>query len=405
MGRWVKVAVAVVAAALGAFLAFELASRDIPPPQDADLIPPAVPAAEAGDAYPVFLKLSAAMSLSKGDQAILIEALDGKAPDPAALADVVARGTEAASLFAELSTRPVFRDPHYRDPSTVGPETPIVQLAPVANAARIASLRADALLKEGRAPEALALALSIVDAGRVFTRSRGPIIEHLVGIILIELGTKRAVQIVASRRLDRARLLAAAARLSAPADLAADLQNALRYEYVWHVHVISHIGELGPKAEPMDEAHARMRMSIAKGGHYIFAPHRTEALYAARYRLIVEEAGKPCLQARVPEFQLVPMGLRPNYIGRVLYNISLPTYDKLYVRRCSADFRLTAGAAAAALQAYRLDHGRFPASLAELTPDYLASSPVDPYNASAPVYSAETGEIHSAGKDADGNPL
>jgi hypothetical protein len=40
-----------------------------------------------------------------------------------------------------------------------------------------------------------------------------------------------------------------------------------------------------------------------------------------------------------------------------------------------------------------------------LTPKYLPATPEDPFSGSALLYSADTGEVHSAGKDAAGRVL
>ena len=391
---------------LVAFLAMKLASRDDPAPQDADLIPAAVPAAGPGDAYPVFLKLNAALPLSLQEGELLTKQLDGKGSDRAAVEALIVRSTEALALFSDLSRCPTFQDPNYRDLATVGPYTHIPVFRAVVAAARMDSIQAESLLKKGRAEEALAKALLIVDAGRVFTRSHPQMIAEMVGMLVMNIGAKRALQVATSGKLGRAQLLNASARLSSPTGAASGLQDALRYEYVVQVYALDHLPELAVKGQGNPNIPRNLMIAAAaRGGWYIYMPHRTKALVSVRFRPFVEEAVKPCLQARVPPFEVLPVGLRPNMVGRILYNIAVPSYEKLFTRRCETDFHMTQAAAAAALQAYRLDHGRFPASLSELTPGYLATGAVDPFNGAALLYSADSGEVHSAGKDTDGKPL
>jgi hypothetical protein len=55
-----------------------------------------------------------------------------------------------------------------------------------------------------------------------------------------------------------------------------------------------------------------------------------------------------------------------------------------------------------ALHAYNLDHGRYPASLAELAPTYLASVPLDPFTKGAPLKYRVAGDsyvLYSVGPD------
>jgi hypothetical protein len=394
--------------ALLVLLAVLLFWPDDPPPQDADLFPTVAPIPDADNAYPVFLKLRAEIPrpFTPREQKLIQSRLDGEAVAPADRAELdalVARSTEAAALLAEMSRRTAFQDPTSLNLAALGPETPVPQLFSVVNAAKLSSLRAQSLLESGRAPEALALALTIVDAGRVFTRAHPTLIASLVGELTADIGAKRVLRIVADGKLDRARLRGAAARLAVPSEAAAGIQDGLRYEYVRNAHVFDHLAEYAKKdGHSLSLSERLMFTSARRGRSYLYMRNRTKALSAARFHLIVAEAGKPCLRSRLPPFEILPYWFRPNMIGIILYDIAIPQYEKISLRRCAIDFRLTAAATDAALRAYRLDHGRFPASLGELTPEYLPAEPVDAFTGAAPLYSAQNGAIHSAGKDEDG---
>lgn len=382
-----------------------LASRDAPAPRDADLIPADAPVADGDNAYALFLKIKAALPLSQQEKTAIAKRLDGKAsPEEASVAEaVIARSTEAAALFAEFSRRPAFQDPAARDLASLAVDAPVPEMGAVVAAARLNSLRADSLEKAGRSREALALALETVDAGRMLIRSRSTLIPNLVGRMLVEIGAKRVLQLVAGGKLDRAGLRDAAVRLSAPMNGAAGIQEALRFLYVEQSHLLDQLPQRVASSRTSGKQDWRVG-AMLHGGSFMYQPNRTKELYAARFRILITEAGKPCLQARVPPFEIVPYW-RPNMVGRVLYDIAIPQYEKLSAQRCEQEFRLTAAATSAAAAAYRLEHGRFPGSLAELTPGYLPTAPVDPFTGAAPLYSAADGEIHSAGKDEEGKPL
>lgn len=377
-------------------LAVRLASRDDPPSADADILPAAY-APGADDGYPVFVKLTAASTLSTKDVGILLKQLETETPDEALVSGYAARSTETLALFGELSRRPAFSDPHFSDPATSGPETPIPQFFAVVGAARLISLQAGSLLKKGRAPEAMARALTIIEAGRALMRGHPQLIEYLVGVLVLEIGAKRALAIVKSGTLDRARLVDAAARLAEPSGAAAGLQAGLRFAYAEQVYMLGHFGDLATKGPESRYTPRNLAIAaVAKGGWYVYMPHRTRALFAARFRPLVAAAGEPCMKAKAPPFEILPVGWRPNLGGRVLYDIAIPAYEKLSTRRCETDFRLTAASVAAALRVYRQDHGRLPARLDELTPRYLAAPPIDPFSGEAPLYSPKTGEVRSA---------
>lgn len=380
--------------------------RDDPPPQDADLRPAPAVVAEADNAYPVYLALQSALPLSTQEKRELEHRLKGQPFDAAVFDGVVARSTAAVALFAEFSRRAAFSDPNFNDPASVRPETPVPQMNAVVSAAKLDAIRADELLKRGRAAEALALALTIVDAGRMLERSRSSLLPGLVGLILFDLGTERVSRIVASGRLTEAQLTAAAARLAVAPEGSAGIQSGLKYEYMMHANVLDHLTEYAARDARFQTFTYRLIFASMKRGHYyLFLPNRSKALAAARFRTMVTEAGKPCALARVPPFEMLPFWGRPNMIGILLYDIGIPQYDKISQRRCGSDFRLTRAATEAALGAYRRDHGRSPADLSELSPRYLPAAPLDPFTGDPLRYSAETGAILSTEKDSDGKPL
>lgn len=398
MERWGRQ----LAVLLAVLVVVKLASRDDPPPADADLLPSAYATSPATDGYPVFTKLAAVFPLSPAEVQTLGKRLDA-APDEKLDAPFIARSTEALALFGEFSRRSSFADPRFIDPAAAGPGAPVPMLFPLVGGARLASLRARTLLAKGRASDALGLALSVVDAGRVLER-RAQIIQSLVGIVLFEIGSKETLAVIRSGKLPRARLLEAASRLSAPSGAAAGLQEALRFEYSVQIHTLDDLSKYDPDGRP-NVLRKMLFSAVSKGGWYLYLPNRTKGLFAARFRPVIARAVEPCAKPAVPPFEVLPVGWRPNVIGRLLYDIAIPSFEKLSQRRCRADFGLTQAAVAAAAEAYRLDHRCFPSSLAELTPEYLPAAPVDPFTGEAPLYTPADGAIHSAGKDIDGKPL
>lgn len=366
-----------------------------PPPQDADLMPSVVPVPDEQNAYPLVLQIAAAYPLSSKERYILGQQFDGNISSATVVAGLIARSGGTLKLFAELSRRTAYQDPHYLDLANVGPQTPVPPLYAVVRAATLVALRSDALLKQGRATEALAGYLQIVDVGRMF--ARGPqLLSSGCGMLLMDRGASRALQAVKSGRLDQAKLLNAAARLSAPSNAAAGLQEGFRYVYVEHAYISDHAVDSIGKGKDPKGLFVRAEKYLAKRGLYSLKTYN-----GALFRKLIADSVKPCLHGLPPSHELLPIGFRPYAAGRILYNIALPQYEKFCVRRCEVDSHLTAAAVATAAQAYRRDNGRFPTGLGELTPVYLPVAPVDPYTGVTPHYSANTGEILSDWKGAD----
>jgi len=385
-------------AVAGLFL-LQLLSRDVPPPNDADLWPKASAAPGADNAYDDFVKMTAKLQLSPAERELLTLQEKSKTPDLAAVEPLIERNAEALGLFSDFSRRTRFSDPNYLDPAKVTIETPVPQFFPIVNAARLSSLRGAALLRQGRAPKALEEALRVMDAGQTLLRSDQPLISALVGMLTGNIGARRAREVIRSGTLDKAWLLYAARRVLAYKGGAAALQSGFRFEYISMTSMLAHLPETAVAQSNS------LLVSVAARSSYLYQPEKTRALFASRFRPVVEDAAKPCLPARQPVAQLQPVDPRPNLVGRILFNTASPQYEKLYTKRCEYDFQFAAVAVEAALAAYRLDHKRYPADLGELVPRYLASVPADPFTGAALLYSPGTGEVHTAGKGVDGEEL
>ena len=102
---------------------------DAPSADDADMRPRAS-AAGADDAYPDFVKITAALKVASEEREILTKLQESKTPDLAVAEPLIARNAEALALFAVFSRRARLPDPNYSDPDKVGPETPILLYFP-----------------------------------------------------------------------------------------------------------------------------------------------------------------------------------------------------------------------------------------------------------------------------------
>lgn len=393
MRRYLLIVVAVLLVVPAAILL--IFSGDVPAPDDAVLRPVVrEKLADADNAWTQFAAMGRSMKFEPDERLLLGRAADGDAQAVKKAAPLVARSGEALSLLRVFSRRRGFQVPDFRDPTAIDLNTPIPQFWPLVSAAKLASLRADA--RGGS--EGLEDAFAILDAGALLTAGNQPIIVHLVGLLLRDLGARRLTGLVRRGGLGRARLVAAARRAGAYGESATGLQDALRYEYSGITRTIEQATEKG-KIEGLPGS-----VSVVARLGYFYKPNATRAIFAGHFRPLIEAAGKPCLRADPPAPpDGRPFPLAPNVVGHILYQIAIPSYGKLCVRRCEADFRVAAAATDAALAAFKLDHGRGPKALAELVPAYLERVPVDPYTGEPLGYSG--GAVRTSGKDASGVAL
>jgi hypothetical protein len=389
----VKRAVQAALAAVALAFIFLLAAKDDPPVQDADIRPASALVPDAENGWGDFVRMRDALDATAEDRDFLGKQLDGVTDAPR-VAKLIARNTAALSAFADLSRRKTFQEPAARDPASFGPQTPVTQFYPAVTAARLSLLRGDLLLAAGRTPEALDETLRVRDAGRLLADSRQPLIDTLVGMLLLDMSSARALALVKSGKLDKPRLMEAARRFAAPTGAARGVQDGLRFEYLMYAYTVDHAAEMSP-------------MVRGPSRRLFFMPERTKAVLAKRWRSTIDGAGLPCAAGLAPDVYAPPRALR-NYLGyNLLGAISnfWPQYSKLYVRRCATDYRAARAGIAAALAEYKRELGRYPTSLGVLAPRYVDAVPSDPYTGGPLAYTPETGEIRTDGKDPDGAPL
>lgn len=363
---------------------------DAEPPQDSDLRPRAYRLSDESNAYHVMREMEAKLRLEPGEAKILIDQVESDAPDFAAIEPLGARNAELVELLAVFSRRAGFADPAASDLSRYGFETPIPQFQALAVAARLGALRAAVLVRDGRSGQALEDALLVADAGQLLLRSEPTLVASLVGMMIRDMGIRRAREAIASGRLDRAALSAGLKRLSALRGAAPALQSGLRFEYLTSSNLVDKIPTGIAKAPA-----GRWYYRFAASSRYLLQPERTRAVFADRFRVVIREAAKPCRLASVPRFEPVPPDLAAgNFVGQTVLNVAMPEFEKLFDKRCRSDLLAAAASAEAAAAAYRIDNkNRFPTRLKDLVPRYLAEEPLDPYTLQPLRYSPKTGAI------------
>lgn len=376
----------------GGLLALHFIAGDAPPPQDADLRP-APYAPKPGDAQPVFVAMGESLKLSASERDYIKKQLDAGATDWTTIDRLTAQNAAALALFERFSKLDHFDDPAHRDISKVDYRTPLPKFFPLMSSANLVALRAQRRLAAGRAREALADGLMIADAGQVLLRSRQPLLAALAGYALCDTGARVVHRAVAGGRLGAAELKAAAARLSAHQDGIAAGQEGLRFEYVSGANMLLDL------ASHEESVYRR----LAAKHNFFYQPNATQALFAERFRPIIAEAAKPCLKSTAPPFKAAPM-LGANFVGKAIYNVATPAYERLAKRRCESDFLRAAASVEAASAAFRLERGRAPRDLSELVPGYLARAPVDPFTGEPPPFTPAMGLIETAGLGAYGKP-
>lgn len=101
----------------------------------------------------------------------------------------------------------------------------------------------------------------------------------------------------------------------------------------------------------------------------------------------------------VDEPDLRRMKLGGNLIGDILYHLLMPTYDTVLERQFQGRCWLRLGPLVMAIRLHERQHGRRPASLAELVPAILPELPRDPFTGEPFRYSSSEGTVYSVGRN------
>jgi hypothetical protein len=130
---------------------------------------------------------------------------------------------------------------------------------------------------------------------------------------------------------------------------------------------------------------------------------KTKRLFANTTRQLIQCAKVPYAQAQRPDFQRRPGPLKlilgGNVFGEVSYWLIMPGTEALIAARCDESVALQTTRMLLAARAYQSKHGRLPANLDALKPEFIAAVPEDAFSGEPLKYSREAKVIYSVGKD------
>lgn len=108
---------------------------------------------------------------------------------------------------------------------------------------------------------------------------------------------------------------------------------------------------------------------------------------------------KKYMPAKLGTWEAAKQIFRGEYAGRTLAGISLPNFERAFVKRCYFDFQLEATRLRLAALEYKRDNKQLPPALAALVPEYITAVPADPFDGKPIRYDPARGLIWSVGID------
>lgn len=273
--------------------------------------------------------------------------------------------------------------------------------------AQLAAVRENVLLRGGREQEGFDQIVNHIQIGRKMQNSGGVLITYLVGTAVNSMGLTQMRNWVGKTHFTPTELKSYIRQLELdPADEGAAFANSMRAEY--H-SAIGNIEAL--RSGKLKDPNTGNGYPVAKTQLLpVFNLSQTKALFVGSFLPLVKAAPHHFNEARLPDMNTRPgpvsLILSGNLTGQILYYMMMPALSQSLVRKSQSDAELQATRVILALRAYQLTHGKLPADLNALVPEFLDSVPVDDFDGQPLRYSPERKIVYSVGenlKDDGGN--
>ncbi len=292
--------------------------------------------------------------------------------------------------------------PGFEVPSLKGSAEEYPYLTDWRHVSRLASIQAARLLRQGKPNEAFELAMRIIRLGHMMEDSHGQVLHYLVGSAVKAEGLKQLRQMTKTAALPSEQLISYVQRLNAYRANQTGLTNAFKAEYGVSVKWIEDMRS----GRSLGTNSISSQLAISAGMKPVLSLSKTKALLARSTRIclksIPQSFNKMSLQELSPPStnpSVLRMILKGNAVGEILIGMTLPMWERSLSRKCQENVTVSATQLILALKAYHSDHGTLPESLAQLTPHYIASVPVDDFDGKLLRYSKEKKLVWSVEKD------
>jgi len=379
-------------------------TRDAPPPQDDDLRVRRLDIPDEQNGYHDFSLAAERLDWPDDEQAEdgLFAMLDGEEWDEAVVSDLLERNREAFECLQEG-----LGHPHCQVPENKDFDYDADYLTAWRRLARLCSLRALWLRKQGREREAADQALGIVRFGQMIQACKGTLFHWLVGVGVKGIGLERLQENVAETTLDPAALTQYAGSLGQYMADEQGLADALRVEYGTMAQLVDDMASGRYSAGDVMGA-GTPAISLAHAG-FLFQPNKTKTIFARTYRVHVKNVSRTYAERDSSDLPQSPdssgflwktrLFLSGNVIGHTVGAMVLPAPERTHQEKCRANVRVRVTQLILALRAYERRTGGLPESLEQLVPDYLDGVPLDDFDGKPIRYSREKRIVYSVGED------
>jgi hypothetical protein len=302
-------------------------------------------------------------------------------------ATVLSSNSAALTAMTAALAAPEFQVPEYKYGEDV--EYPSTWRA----LANLAAVRIHSEFKAGQEREAFAHTMDLIRLANRMQSGDGPILDFLIGSAVKQIALTTLRQLTVETRISSDELSALAADLPRVALNFAALTNALKAEYQAQKQFAVDLRE--GKIPGEDDIPAA-RIALLP----VYNARKTQGRFANHTRDLLPAIQLPFSEARLIATNSAPntakVMLSGNAVGEIIYMMSAAPVAESAVRRKSSEHvQIKVTATFLALKAYQLNHGRLPAELSELVPQFLSAVPMDDFDGQPLRYDRERKILYS----------
>jgi hypothetical protein len=257
----------------------------------------------------------------------------------------------------------------------------------------LAAVRIFVDIKSGKERDAFARTVDLIRLANRMQEGNGSIIHYLVGTAIKRLALQNTRTLTPSARLRSDELTEVTTQIVKAASNTDALTNALKVEY--QMQKLASVNFLDKAVN----TNALLR-GAAKITPF-FNVRKTQHKYAKTTRTVMSHLDQPYSHgvASLTNLAELPgkirLALGGNAVGEVLHSMTAMTLDRVVRNRFSEYVEIEVTATFLALKAYQLKHGRLPAQLSELVPQFLPAVPVDDFDGQPLRYDPERKILYS----------
>ena len=279
---------------------------------------------------------------------------------------------------------------------------------------RLLGFRVRLNVDTGRTSGAFDDAFDLLRFGHMVEGAQGGMFVYLLGNNLKSQGLAELRELLSQENLSSEFLQPIVESLELLRPQEQSFLETLQQEYTYMATVIENPSQIGSDGDDetndLEKLERMLKMPLFR--RYLYQENATKKLLADRYRELAQSWDKNCTRVDFSDpgregAKLVQTIWKPNFIGRTLVQIGIPSMENTLLGKCRLQTDVSATQLLVALLAYRADRGEAPPSIDSLVPDYIPVVPLDDYDGRPLRYLRENELIYSVGTnlvDDGGNP-